>query len=69
MIKSKVIMQAKYKKGARILHNLSLPDLNHLNDGFYCCDAEITSAGIIEKDGVRYEFQDIRVIVKERGKP
>lgn len=65
--KEKVVLALKYRKGTRKLHNLCLPALNHLNDGFYCFDAEITQSGIIERGGARYEFQDIRVLVKAGG--
>jgi hypothetical protein len=69
MSRQKVIYQEKYKKGAGKINDRKLPDLNHLNEGFYCCAAEVTSAGVIEVDGVRYEFNDMRVLIRERGKP
>ncbi len=65
--KQKIVLQAKYKKGALILRNEMLPDLNHLNEGFYCSDAEITSRGKILINGVEREFCDMRLIIAERG--
>jgi hypothetical protein len=62
-----VTLQAKYKKGAKMISDRALPDLNHLNEGFYCSQAEITSMGRILIDGKEFEFVDMRCIIKERG--
>lgn len=64
----KIVYVEKYKRGSVKIGNYALPDLNHLSEGFYCYEAEVKQAGLMENKGTRFHFQDIRVILKERGK-
>ncbi len=68
--RDRIILHAKYKKGSNKIGNAKLPDLNHLKDGWYAYEAEITGAGRIAlADGSEAEFHDIRVLLKKRGEP
>jgi hypothetical protein len=61
----KITYQQKYKKGSMVLRDHSLPQFRHVSSSFIVHEAEIKSAGAILKDGVKMEFQDIRVYLKE----
>jgi hypothetical protein len=45
-----------------------LPQIKHLNDEFDCIEARILKSGIVDRDGERLEFQDIRIYLKENEK-
>lgn len=63
--KQKVTYQQKYRKGSMVVKQDCLPRLRHLGNQFIVKSCEVVSAGVIEVDGQRMEFQDLRVIVKE----
>lgn len=63
--KEKMIYQEGYKKPYPEFSQDKLPNLTHLSEGFQCTEAKLLKAGVIERDGERFEFQDIRVILKE----
>lgn len=65
-MKTKVIYVEKYKKGSCFIKSGLTPVLRHQVGGFDCALAEITAAGICELDGIKHEFQDIRIYLKER---
>lgn len=62
-MKEKIIYEEIYKKG-RIKSN-NLPTLKHLSNGFSCDKAYLLKAGIVEHNGKRQEFQELRIYLKE----
>lgn len=65
MEKQKVVYQEKYRKQAMMVKHDRLPRIRHIGSEFIVKSCEITSAGSILVDGIKYEFQDLRVIVKQ----
>lgn len=47
------------------IRNDSLPILKHLSSRFIVKETYLIEAGLVEKDGERLEYQDIRVYMKE----
>jgi len=67
MSKERIVYKEVYKGKGLKINDRQLPDLNHLNPGFYANEAYIKSIGVVERDGKEIEFSDIRVYVTERG--
>ena len=62
-MREKNIYIERYNKHSAVIKDDLKPILRHLSVGFRCVRAEIKSAGVCELDGIRYEFQDLRVYV------
>lgn len=66
MAKEKVTYQEKYRKGSRMVRQALLPErLPYMQDGWRISSIEMRSAGEVEIDGKKYEFQDLHVLLEE----
>ena len=62
----KLIYKESYKTpGLQIKHGLT-PVCRHQAEGFDVSSANVLQSGIIEIDGERFEFQDVRIFFRER---
>jgi hypothetical protein len=61
----KIKYKETFKKDAGFLKHGMTPVLRHQAAGFSCKQARLMAAGICELGGEQYEFQDIRVYLKE----
>jgi hypothetical protein len=57
--KEKVLYKEAYK--GMFIKIGKLPTMKHLTEGFYVLEARILNAGVVELDGAKREFQDVRV--------
>ncbi len=68
MPRQKTLYRETYQGGGLKLSKESLPTLNHNggreNRRFIAKDAYITAAGVVEENGVKREYQDIRIYVE-----
>lgn len=65
-MKEKQIYSESYKKPYPELGKDFLPSLNHLNDEFKCVECKIMKSGLIDRDGEKLKFQDIRIYLKDK---
>lgn len=65
-MKTKQLYIEKYRKPYPTILPHKLPNINHLAGNFIAISCELRAAGVVEVDGERLEFQDLRLIVKER---
>ncbi len=66
MKKEKILYQEKYHPHKMNVLADKLPVLKHLAPGFTVSRCEIRSAGQVEVNGQKIEFQDLRVYLCER---
>lgn len=64
MSKERQLYIEKYRKGAMVILPGRLPVLKHVNEGCKVVDAHIQACGVVERDGKRLEFHDIRVYIE-----
>ena len=65
-MKRKNIYRETYKAGAMKLRKECLPVLKHrmeTGEKFVATDVEVLAMGSVEIDGVRHDYQDLRVYV------
>lgn len=67
MVKVKLTLTMKYKKGCMFLGDWENPKLNHIPKEFEVHRAEILASGNCEFNGEKMEYQDIRVYLKEKS--
>lgn len=63
-MKEKITYQEKYKKPYIQIDQNYLPKCTHIYNGYECIDGIIRSQGVIERNGERLEFQDVRLYFK-----
>jgi len=61
----KILFDAKYKPGTSLKAECN-PVLNHLNNDFKVEKTFILAAGKCTFDGEEYEFNDLRILIKEK---
>jgi len=54
-----------YKTGSAKLREDKLPTCIHVNSGFEIMEAHVLKSGVVERDGKRLEFQEMRIYFKE----
>ena len=64
----KKILENNYKGEGMEIKNYCLPVLPHIEFGWECSKAFIEKSGIVERDGLRMEYQVIRVYLQEKGR-
>jgi len=67
-LKERKTFTAKYCKGAMMIRPGKLPTLYHTNN-HAVMSCEITEAGHVEIDDEKYEYQILKVILRERPQP
>lgn len=64
-MKERITFEAKYKKGAMMLNQDSLPRLRHIPSTYLVKETQILASGEVLLNGEHREFQDIRVYLKD----
>jgi hypothetical protein len=66
MKREKTLYAETYRKGAMKIPQDTLPTLRHFTDVAQVKpdEAFLLKAGVVERDGVKYDFNDIRVYLK-----
>jgi len=67
-LKERKLFTAKYRKGAMMVRPGKLPTLYHTNN-HAVMSCEITEAGTVEIGGEQFEYQLLKVILRERQPP
>ena len=57
----KILYEEKYTKPGQKIKKECLPQLKHITEEFECSEAYILKAGIIERKGVKQEYQEIKL--------
>lgn len=60
-VREKIIYEQKYIKPGQKLKKECLPQLKHTTKGYKCSEAYILKAGIAERDGIKREYQELRI--------
>ncbi len=69
MARTKVLQKLVYKAGAIMMRRELWPILKHPLDGLKLCDVELKETGILERNGERQEYQDVRLYLKDPHPP
>lgn len=64
--RDKLLREETYRKGAAMVRTGKLPTLYHINPEFRVLSCEIQKAGAVERNGVRLEYQVLKVFLEER---
>lgn len=67
MAKEKIKYQKTYKKPYPRLRENLFPELKHIHQDFEIHDIGVMSVGHMDIGGKDYEFQDIRIILREKA--
>ena len=64
-MKEKMVYQEGYKKPYPGIAPEFLPKCSHVHASYECFEARIMKAGVVERGGDKFEFQDVRLYFKE----